>query len=68
MLSLQECRRKIGRECCLSDAQIEILRDQLYGLADISLAIFRHKTYLLLFSPFEFMVVEESVAVTIYEV
>jgi hypothetical protein len=40
MLSVQECRAILGKECQLSDSEIEQLIEQLYGLADVSLASF----------------------------
>lgn len=37
MLSVQQCRSILGKNCSLADSEIETLRDQLYGLADIAL-------------------------------
>ena len=31
----------MGHNCLLEDSAIELLRDQLYGLADISISLFR---------------------------
>ena len=43
MLSLQECRLFLGMDCELTDAQIELLRDQLYALAHVALDAFREQ-------------------------
>ncbi|MEA2562131.1 MAG: hypothetical protein QOH06_3635 [Acidobacteriota bacterium] len=41
MLSLEECRKILGDEARgLSDADLELLRQQLYGLADIAISCF----------------------------
>ncbi len=37
MLSIDECRRYLGRDCELSDAAIEALRDQLYELTRLGI-------------------------------
>lgn len=42
-LSIAECRRLMGAECGLSDAELEALRDQTYALADISITEFVQK-------------------------
>lgn len=36
MLSLQKCRELLGGNSTLSDSSLELLRDQLYALADIA--------------------------------
>ena len=35
-LSISECRRLIGADTGLSDAEVESLRDQMYSMADIT--------------------------------
>jgi hypothetical protein len=35
MLSLERCREVLGDDAPQSDAELELLRDQLYGLADV---------------------------------
>jgi hypothetical protein len=35
LLPMQRCRRIVGGQCHLDDAQLETLRDQLYGLARV---------------------------------
>lgn len=35
MLSLERCREILGENCGLDDREIERLRDQIYGLADV---------------------------------
>ena len=35
MLSLQRCREILGAKCRLDDQELERLREQLYGLADV---------------------------------
>ncbi len=41
MLSIDRCRQILGPAARnLSDAQVEQLRDQLYGFADIVVAVF----------------------------
>jgi hypothetical protein len=40
MLSLKDCRTILGTDCDVSDADLEALRDQLYGLADFVIASF----------------------------
>ncbi len=37
VLSIDECRRYLGRDCELSDAAIEALRDQLYELTRLGI-------------------------------
>jgi hypothetical protein len=36
MVSLQMCRELLGNDSTLSDTSLELLRDQLYALADIA--------------------------------
>lgn len=40
MLTLDQCRKALGTECKLSNSELEALRDQLYGLADIAIETF----------------------------
>ncbi|MBM3859221.1 MAG: hypothetical protein FJ395_06180 [Verrucomicrobia bacterium] len=40
MLTLERCREILGKECTLSDSELELLRDQLYGLADVAVEAF----------------------------
>lgn len=40
MISLQECRKLLGGNSTLSDTALELLRDQLYALADITTSEF----------------------------
>lgn len=37
MLSVQRCREILGSNCLLTDQELELLRDQMYGLAGIVL-------------------------------
>jgi hypothetical protein len=46
MLSVSQCRKIVGPSCNLSDSDLELLRDQLNGLADISNAIYRQKGFM----------------------
>src|SRR5947209_4424134 len=43
MLSVARCREILGRDSTLSDAEVEELRDLVYGFADIALRIAREK-------------------------
>ncbi len=43
MLSVQQCRKILGQHCDLSDSAIESFRNQLYGLADITIDLFLTK-------------------------
>ena len=40
MLSLEQCRQILGKDCQLTDGDLERLREQLYALADIAIAEF----------------------------
>lgn len=40
MLSLERCRQLLGTGCKLSDQELERLRDQMYGLADVVVTTF----------------------------
>ncbi len=35
MLSLKRCRELLGFKCALTDYELELLRDQMYGLAQV---------------------------------
>jgi hypothetical protein len=37
VVDLRRCREILGPDCSLTDEQLELLRDQLVGLADIAL-------------------------------
>lgn len=39
MLSMDVCRRILGSDCPLSDAEVEALRDELYEVAAIALDV-----------------------------
>lgn len=39
MLSLDRCRTLLGPDCTLSDAQIELLRDQIRVMAEITMNV-----------------------------
>ncbi len=41
MLSIQTCRQILGGNCELSDSNLELLRDQLYGLAEVTIASYK---------------------------
>lgn len=44
MISLEECRKILGDQARgLSDAELEFLRQRLYGLADIAISIYLDK-------------------------
>lgn len=40
MLSLDQCRRCLPENCTIPDSELELLRDQLYGLANVSVSAF----------------------------
>jgi hypothetical protein len=42
-LSLERCRQILGSNCTLSDSELELLRDQLYGFANILVDSFSQK-------------------------
>lgn len=46
MVTLCKIREILGPDCSLSDAELELLRDQLVALADIALEVYRdqHRT------------------------
>jgi hypothetical protein len=41
VIDLRRCREILGSDCSLTDEQLELLRDQLAGLADIALEVAR---------------------------
>jgi len=41
MLSVAQCRKILGPGCNLSDLDLELLRDQLCGIADVSNVLYR---------------------------
>jgi hypothetical protein len=43
MLSLERCREILGSDCPKSDAELEKLRDQLYGLARVAVEALPNK-------------------------
>lgn len=43
MLSLQRCREILGSSCPATDAEIELLRDQLMAIADVALELGRER-------------------------
>jgi len=45
MLSLDDCRSILGPDTQLSDKNLELLRAQLYGLADVAIAVFLASRY-----------------------
>ena len=45
MLSLEDCRSILGPDTQLSDKNLELLRAQLYGLADVAIAVFLASRY-----------------------
>lgn len=40
MLTLQKCRSLLGADCKLTDAELEQLRQELYGFADVAVEAF----------------------------
>ncbi len=46
MLPLEKCRKILGSNCNLTDSELELLRDQLYSLADISIGLYRQRAKL----------------------
>ena len=67
MLDLKKCRDLLGENSGLSDKEIELLRTQMYWLADILLDMFSQKVYLIIFSPYNLILVEESAILEIVE-
>ena len=43
MLSLEECRQILGKDCNLQDKELEDLRHDLYALAEITIDSFQEK-------------------------
>jgi hypothetical protein len=37
VLTLKRCREILGKDCTLTDEELEMLRDQLYVIADMAL-------------------------------
>ena len=40
MLSIQQCRKLLGNSCPKTDEELEDLRDQLYGFANVAVTAF----------------------------
>ena len=40
MLSFQQCRQILGNSCSITDEELKVLRDQLYGLANVAVTAF----------------------------
>jgi hypothetical protein len=40
MLSLDQCRRCLPENCTISSSELELVRDQLYGLANVTVSAF----------------------------
>jgi hypothetical protein len=40
MLSVQQCRQILGNSYSITDEELKALRDQLYGLANVSITAF----------------------------
>lgn len=40
MLTVERCREILGDDCTMSDAELELFRDQLHGLADVATTAF----------------------------
>lgn len=40
MLTLKRCREILGKDCTLTDEELEMLRDQLYVIADLALTAY----------------------------
>jgi hypothetical protein len=40
MLSVPKCRQILGNSCSITDEELKALRDQLYGLANVSVTAF----------------------------
>ena len=43
MLSIEQCRKLLGEDCSLGEEEVRRLRDELYGLADITMRIFEQR-------------------------
>lgn len=68
MLDLKKCRDLLGENCDLLDVELELLQNQLYWFADFLLDVFSQKIYLIIFSPYNLIAVEESATLVIVEV
>jgi len=44
MLSVRRCRELVGKDCPLNDEELEILRNQFYALARITVSEFENRT------------------------
>ncbi|MEI8063412.1 MAG: hypothetical protein WCH84_05050 [Verrucomicrobiota bacterium] len=42
-LPLNRCREILGNDCGMTDAELELLRDELYALADTAISEFVHQ-------------------------
>jgi hypothetical protein len=42
-LPLNRCREILGNDCEMTDAELELLRDELYALADTAISEFVHQ-------------------------
>ena len=41
MLSIERCRKILGKDCTLTDEELKMLRDQLYLVAEVALDAFQ---------------------------
>jgi len=41
LLNLEKCRFLLGTDCKLTDSEVEQLRQEMYGLADVATQVFR---------------------------
>ncbi len=41
LLNLEKCRFLLGTNCELTDSEVEQLRQEMYGLADVAIQVFR---------------------------
>lgn len=67
MITLEAVRRILGPKNNLSDGELELLRDQFYALADITVTTLLQGIYLILFTPFDFLTVEDFALVCVVE-
>lgn len=51
-LSVEQCRKGLGGDCALSDAEIELLRNYLYAAAESGIELFKRLP--LLYEPEEY--------------